>query len=124
MAEVWRGDILESVHLGHAVVCDTSGNIVQAWGDPDQVILPRSSCKMVQALPLIESGAADAFGLRPEHLALACASHQAAAVHTNLVKHWLQALDLNDDALRCGPQMPSDLPAKQSLIRANSGPCR
>ncbi len=124
MTEVWRGDILESVHLGHAVVCDTSGNIVQAWGDPDQVILPRSSCKMVQALPLIESGAVDAFGLRPEHLALACASHQAAAVHTNLVKHWLQALDLNDDALRCGPQMPSDWPAKLSLIQANGSPCR
>jgi len=53
MAELWRGPFLESVHLGHAVVCDDTGQIVEAWGDPGAVILPRSSCKMIQALPLV-----------------------------------------------------------------------
>ncbi len=71
MVEVWRGEFLESLHRGHAVVCDEKGAIVQSWGDPGKVILPRSSCKMLQALPLIESGAADAFGLTTEQLALA-----------------------------------------------------
>ena len=60
MSEIWRGGLLESLHMGHAVICDANGEIVQAWGDPDAVILPRSSAKMIQALPLIESGAADA----------------------------------------------------------------
>ena len=124
MAEVWRGDILESVHYGHAVVCDSSGQIVQAWGDPDAVILPRSSCKMIQALPLVESGAADAFGLEQEHLALACASHQAAAIHTDIVRRWLSDLDLIDSDLICGPQVPRDAVAENAMIRAKDAPCR
>jgi len=55
LVEVWRGDLLECVHQGHAVVCDEAGEIVQAWGDPQLVTYPRSSCKMVQALPLVET---------------------------------------------------------------------
>ncbi len=124
MAEVWRGEFLECVHVGHAVVCDASGNIVQAWGDPDSVILPRSSCKMIQALPLIESGAADAFGLTQDQLALSCASHQAAAIHTDRVQNWLANLELSDDDFRCGPQMPNDWDAKQALIKGDLSPCR
>ena len=81
-AEIWRGPFLESAHLGHAVICDETGQIVEAWGNPEQVILPRSSSKMIQALPLIQSGAADAAGLGTEQLALACASHNGAAIHT------------------------------------------
>ena len=73
MVELWRGGLLESTHRGHAVICDEAGQIVQAWGDPGRIIFPRSSAKMMQALPLIESGAADAFGLTEAQLALACA---------------------------------------------------
>ena len=59
MVEIWRGPFLESVHAGHAVVCDDTGQIVHTWGDPDAVILPRSSAKMIQGLPLITSASAD-----------------------------------------------------------------
>ena len=79
MTELWRGPLLESLHLGHAVICDDSGQIVQSWGDPDVTIYPRSSAKMIQGLPLITSGAAAKYGLNSEHLALACASHSGAA---------------------------------------------
>lgn len=123
-AEVWRGPILESVHQGHAVICDAQGEIVAAWGDPAGVILPRSSSKMIQGLPLITSGAADAHGLGTEHLALACASHQGAAIHTSRVAPWLEALGLGDDHLRCGPQEPSDRDAMEGLIRAKEQPCQ
>lgn len=122
--EIWRGPFLESVHSGHAVVCDDSGQIVHAWGDPDAIVLPRSSSKMVQALPLITSGAADAFGLTTAQLALSCASHKGAAIHTDPVGEWLKALDLNDDAFRCGPQEPSDKEAREGLIRAHEEPCQ
>ena len=54
LIELWRGGLRESTHLGHAVICDGKG-IVEAWGDPGAVIFPRSSCKMIQALPLVES---------------------------------------------------------------------
>lgn len=124
MVEIWRGAFLESIHRGHAVVCDASCDIVQAWGDADAVILPRSSCKMIQALPLVESGAAKAQGLTSEHLALACASHNGAAIHTDRVQRWLADLGLGDDALRCGPQFPSDRSAGNALIKADSSPCQ
>lgn len=123
MAELWRGGVLESTHLGHAVICDTKG-IVEAWGNPGAVIFPRSSCKMIQALPLIESGAADALGLGPEHLALACASHQGAALHVEKTGRWLADLGLSEADLRCGAHEPDDRDERDRLIRAGERPCQ
>lgn len=123
-AEIWRGPFLESAHLGHAVICDETGQIVEAWGNPEQVILPRSSSKMIQALPLIQSGAADAAGLGTEQLALACASHNGAAIHTDRVKRWLKDLGIGDDDFRCGPQEPADRDAMEAMIRADESPCQ
>ena len=122
LVEVWRGPHLECVHQGHAVICDDTGQIVQAWGDPSALIYPRSSCKMIQALPLLESGAGAA--LTDEQLALACASHQGAAIHTDRVDAWLKDLGLTDEAFRCGPQMPNDKSARYGLIRAEAQPCQ
>lgn len=124
MAEIWRGPFLESHHSGHAVVCDDSGQIVEAWGDPDLVVLPRSSSKMVQALPLITSGAADSYGLSTRHLAVACASHQGAPIHTELVGGWLGSLGLADDDFRCGTQEPRDKDDRDRIIRSGAPVCR
>ncbi len=122
IAEVHRGDFLESIHLGHAVIVDAGGQIVEAWGNPDQVILPRSSAKMLQALPLVESGAAKDLG--PRELALACASHQGAKSHVTAVNAWLHALGLDDDAFRCGPEVSRDLAYRDEMIREGHSPCQ
>ncbi|PRY21222.1 asparaginase [Aliiruegeria haliotis] len=124
MVELWRGPIRESVHRGHAVVCDASGGIVEAWGDAGKIVLPRSSAKMIQALPLIESGAADAFGLTTEQLALACASHNGAAIHTDRVNAWLADLGFGDEDLRCGSQDPADPEAHKHTLCTGDGPCQ
>lgn len=124
LAEVWRGPFLESVHLGHAVVCDDTGQIVHSWGDPNAVVLPRSSSKMIQALPLIESGAAAAHNLTPQHLALACASHNAARIHIDPVQKWLDAIGRTDDDFRCGPQMPRDKEVHDALIKNDEPVCQ
>ncbi|MBI1418839.1 MAG: asparaginase [Limimaricola sp.] len=124
MIEVWRGDMVECTHRGHAVICDGAGEIVTAWGDPTTLIYPRSSCKMLQALPLVESGAADSAGLRTDQLALSCASHIGAAYHTDRVAAWLADLGLGDDDFRCGTQEPSDRAARDALIRAGQAPCQ
>src|SRR5690606_7972486 len=76
IADVVRGEVVESRHYGAVVVADADGGLVAAAGDPDIITYPRSSLKPFQALPLIESGAADAFGLNDRQLALACASHR------------------------------------------------
>jgi L-asparaginase II len=122
LVEIWRGDMIESLHLGHVAVCDAAGDVVEAWGDPGQVIYPRSACKMIQALPLLESGAADAAGLGSEQLALSCASHNGAAIHTERVARWLADLSLDEDDLRCGPQMPEDPEARERYICSHTAP--
>lgn len=122
MVEVWRGEFAESVHRGHAVLCDARGEIRAAWGDPDRVILPRSSCKMLQALPLVESGAGA--GLTSEQLALACASHQGAAMHVGRVAAWLAELGMSEADLRCGAQVPNDSEERGRLREEFEAPCQ
>lgn len=120
LVELTRGGRRECLHRGHAVIVDASGAILEAWGDPDLLIYPRSSAKPIQALPLAEAMP----DLAPRRLALACASHRAAAIHTDLAADWLAAMDLTPEALACGPEEPRDLPARDTLIRAHGAPGR
>lgn len=124
MVEIWRGPFLESVHSGHAVICDATGEITEAWGDPDQVVLSRSASKMIQALPLLQSGAADAANLTPRHLAFACASHGGMQIHSQLAADWLQALDMSETDLRCGAHYPSHRETEVEMIARGETPCQ
>lgn len=122
LVELWRGDLLESQHWGHAMVCDGSGKIVEAWGDPEAVVYPRSSAKMIQALPLVTSGAAAKYGLGPEHLALASASHSGGAIHVAGVAAWAEKLGLGESDWCCGPQIPKDPAERKRMIRTEEKP--
>lgn len=122
IAELWRGGQLESTHFGHAVICGADGSVEQAWGDPAAVIFPRSSCKMVQALPLMESGAGR--DLTPKQLGLVCASHNGAAIHTEAVARWLADLGLGEADLRCGSHEPQDRAERVRLIKTDASPCQ
>ena len=122
LVRVIRGDRVESVHMGHAVICDGTGAVVEAWGEPSATIYPRSSCKMIQALPLLESGAGR--DLSTKQLALACASHQGQAEHTGAVSAWLSDMGLGEGDLRCGAHMPYSEVARNRLIRAEEPPCQ
>lgn len=115
MVEITRGPFVESVHLGHAVIARATGEIVEAWGDAAKVVLPRSSAKMLQALPLMESGAGA--GLSSEQLALACASHSGERQHVERVERWLADLGLSEHALCCGPQSSRDRATRHAMIR-------
>lgn len=124
MVETWRGGMLESYHAGHAVICDDKGEIIEAWGNPEAVIFPRSSCKMIQGLPLVESGAADAVGLTEAQLAFACASHWGQALHVKMASSWLEGLGMGESDLRCGAHEPNDKVERDRLIRAEERPCQ
>ena len=117
LVEVIRGDLVESSHYGHIVISDNEGNVRRFWGNPDKVIYPRSSCKMIQALPLVESGSADFYNLDSSHLALACASHSGGEQHLKVAKDWLQKLKLDPKDLLCGQHKPED---KEELSRLNN----
>jgi len=106
LAQVWRGPVVESTHRGVVTVTDVSGRLRHAWGNHGLVTTPRSALKPFQAMALVESGAADAFGLTDEHIALACASHHAQPFQVALVGDWLGKLGLDENALICGPALP------------------
>lgn len=114
--EVSRAGRPESEHHVHAVLWHAQGGLEQSWGQADRLIYPRSSAKMIQALPLVESGAAATLG--SEHLALACASHSGGAIHTDRVARWLKDIERGEGDLRCGSHIPSDRTAAEGLVRA------
>jgi L-asparaginase II len=119
-----RGELIENRHRGAIAVCDPSGRLVHAWGDVDALVYPRSAIKALQALPLVESGAADHFQLSGAELALACSSHGGEPKHTTAVHNWLTRLELDDDALECGPHAPSNDKAAAALILNHVAPGR
>src|SRR3970040_41049 len=80
LVEVVRGTIVESRHVGAIAVADGDGRLLLALGDVERPISPRSAVKALQAIPLVESGAADALGLGEDELAVACASHSGDRV--------------------------------------------
>ena len=122
MVEIHRGPFVESVHSGHAVICDGTGEAVEVWGDQAATVLPRSSAKMLQALPLVSSGAAHAAGLDSARLALACASHQGAPMHMASVQAWLSDIGCTEEDLLCGPQPSRDKDLRFSMIRSGKHP--
>ncbi|MEO1747470.1 MAG: asparaginase [Pseudomonadota bacterium] len=106
IAQVVRGTRIESVHRGAVAVVDADGKILVARGDVDALTFPRSSLKIMQALPLVESGAADALGFTDKQLAVACASHSSSALHVEVVGGMLSRVGLSPDHLQCGPHWP------------------
>ena len=115
--EVTRGAAVESRHRASAVVADAAGAVVRQWGDIDQAVFPRSAIKPLQALPLIESGAAEHYDLGDGEIALACASHGAEGFHTETIEAWLARIGLGEADLECGAHLPSHQPSLEALLR-------
>jgi L-asparaginase II len=106
LVEVTRGPVVESRHRGAVALSDAEGRTIFALGDVTAPVFPRSAVKALQALPLIEQGAADRFGLNDEELALACASHSGEAAHVAGVERMLTKTGLDPSDLRCGAHWP------------------
>ena len=118
--EVTRGPVVESRHEGIAAVVKADGTVVASWGDIDAAVMPRSAVKPIQAIPFVESGAVERFGLGNEHMALACASHNGEARHVDTVRSWLGKIGLGEGDLECGAH-PSRLVWRvEELARANA----
>jgi len=124
LVEVTRGSMVESRHRGALAVLNAKGEVVDSAGDIDQPIYPRSAIKPLQTILLVESGAADAFGLTEEHLTLASSSHNGEPMHVERVTAWLTKLGLSVDDLECGPQMPLHAATAEALILGGTAPTR
>ena len=117
-----RGGLCESAHRGAVAVCDADGAVALAIGDVERPIFPRSAVKVLQALPLVESGAADQLGLSDEELAIACASHNGEPRHTAVVERMLARAGLDLGALECGTQWPTREAVQRQMAAAGIEP--
>jgi len=122
LVEVTRGSIVESRHAGAIAISDPDGHLLLALGDVQRPIYPRSAVKAIQAIPLIESGAADAFGLTDDELAVACASHSGDVVHLEAVRSLLAKAQLDESYLACGAHWPVSEETMRALMRAGRRP--
>ncbi len=116
LVEVTRGGHIECRHRGAALVISADGTIIGSWGDTQRALFPRSAIKPLQAIPLVESGAAQAFEVSERELALACASHSGEAAHVEAVAAWLQRIGLDVTDLECGDQWPMRDEAARALV--------
>lgn len=120
--EVTRGALVESRHRVHVSVMDGTGRPVVALGDVARPVFPRSAVKVLQALPLIETGAADASGFTDTELAMACASHSGEEAHAMAAREMLAKGGLEPAQLECGCHWPFDLPVALELARSGGAP--
>jgi L-asparaginase II len=122
LVEIARGPLVESRHAGAVAVSDDAGTLVFAYGDVDRLVFPRSAVKALQALPLIESGAADRFGFGEQELALACSSHSGEPDHVATASAMLAKIGLPEDALECGAHWPSRPEVAHPMARRGEEP--
>ena len=122
LVEVLRGALVESRHRGALAVVDADGATVLSLGDVAQPVYPRSAVKPIQALPLLESGAADKYGFGDQEIALACASHGGEPAHVEVASRMLARAGLDAGALECGAHWPSHQPSSQALARSTGAP--
>jgi len=122
LVEVWRGDAVESEHAGSVAIVDADGCVVAQLGDIERPIFPRSTVKALQALPLVESDAADRLQLTDDELAIACASHNGEPEHARTAAHMLAKAGVDASVLECGAHWPYHETASRALAARGEMP--
>lgn len=119
LVAVWRGPHVESLHHGWFVLVDSGGRVEEMTPAAPHVFA-RSAAKPFQALPLLRSGVAAAYGLEERHLALTCASHAGEDMHQAGVRELLGRAGLEEGQLRCGMHAPFSSPRSEPSLVANN----
>ena len=122
LIELTRGALVESAHAGVVAVARADGGLAGAVGDVAAPIFPRSAIKPLQALPFVETGAVERFGLGPAEIAIACGSHSGTPRHVAVVEGLLARAGLTPAALGCGVHEPFDAAVARALIRRGERP--
>lgn len=117
LIEVTRGDMVESRHRGRVAVVARDGTVVLSWGDVEAPVYPRSAIKPLQAIAMVEAGAAEATDASDREIAVACASHGGEPMHVETVLGWLARSGLSAADLECGTHAPSHGAASDALVR-------
>ncbi len=122
LAQVIRGETVESIHRGHISAVDGDGNEFVSVGDPSMVTYFRSAAKAFQFIPCLTSGAADRFEFADNEIAIAVASHSGEQVHVEIAKRLLKKIGLAESDLRCGIHAPFYDKESRRMIAAGERP--
>ncbi|MDQ3322958.1 MAG: asparaginase, partial [Acidobacteriota bacterium] len=122
LAEVVRGETVESIHRGHLIVMSGDGNTILSKGNPEIVTFIRSSGKPFQAFPVLTTGAAERFGFLDSEIALACGSHSGEKFHTETCALMLAKIGLGESDMRCGVQVPFNEKVAEAMLLAGEKP--
>ena len=122
--EVRRGGWVESRHRVHVAVCDEAGRLIASHGSRWLPTFYRSAAKPMQALPLVEEGVVDRFGLTAPELALCCASHEGEPAHVEGARSILAKAGADESLLRCGAHAPYSADAARALAESGQRPER
>jgi L-asparaginase II len=106
MAEVRRGEEVESLHFGSVAVVNTRGELLYYAGDPHFLTFTRSTIKPFQAIPFLRAQGPAKFSYGTREIALLCASHSGEPMHIGLVQSMLNRAGCDEHHLRCGCQVP------------------
>ncbi len=117
-----RGQTVESVHFGAIAVCDNRGNLLWHYGNPDAVTFLRSTAKPFQALPFVEAGGVEHFGLTARETALICASHSGTDAHVAVAAAIQRKVGVTEDDLLCGTHPPYHQETAERLKAAGEEP--
>jgi len=117
LVSVTRGEVEESVHFGAVAVSDSAANLLAHVGSPDRVAMTRSSLKPFQALPMVERGGIEKWGLTEKELAVMCASHNGEPMHLETVQSILRKIGLDESYLGCGVHDPAHTPTFHEMLK-------
>lgn len=122
VAELIRGSLLESLHLGAIAVVDAAGKLLASLGNPNQLAFLRSTAKPLQAISFVEAGGMEAFGFSEEELALMCASHCGSDHHAAVAASMQHKAGLQESDLLCGVHAPLDRATFKAMILRGEEP--
>jgi L-asparaginase II len=115
---------VESEHRGDVAIVDENERVVGGCGDPSRPVFLRSAAKPFQALPLLEAGGVERFGLTEADVALICASHGGESRHVRAAARLLRLGGFRPKDLVCGAHPPLHEPSARSLLRRGLRPNR
>jgi len=96
LAKVTRGELVESLHLGHLIALNADGSTYLFKGSPELPIYPRGAVKSLQAAAMLKAG----LKVEANELAIICASHSGSQKHIDLVTKMLTSRDISISQLK------------------------
>lgn len=122
LVDVYRGNRVESSHLGAVAVVDSAGVLRAYAGAPDLSTFLRSAAKPFQTLALLSIDGAEEYDLSQEEIATITASHGGEPRHVATAAALLRKGDFDEGDLLCGTHPPFDSATARELKLAGEEP--